>query len=101
MSQILKNFIAFLKKNDVISLAIGVMVANSASQLTQSLVKDIMKPLADPLVSKVSKNTDLKTWKLKMGPFNVGVGSFFMSVVEFLIVGLVIVTIGTLANKYF
>jgi large conductance mechanosensitive channel protein len=101
MSKLLTNFLQYLKKKDVISLAIGVMLAGSAAKLTSSLVEDLFKPLVDPLINKVTSSGDLASWKLSIGPFHLRIGSLIQNLVEFLIIGIVIVTIGTTANKYF
>lgn len=96
-----KNFFSYLKKKDVIALAIGVMVANTAQTLTKSLVEDIVKPVADPIVKRATGSKDLSTWKVSIGPVNLRIGNFIKNMIEFVIIGLVIVNISNMASKYF
>lgn len=82
-------------------MSFGVMLAGSAAKLTNSLVEDFFKPMVDPLIQKLTSSDDLTKWNLAIGPVKLRIGSLLKNIVEFFIIGVVIVTIGTVANKYF
>jgi large conductance mechanosensitive channel protein len=90
---IIKEFINYIKKHNVLALAIGVMIANSVALLTNSLVKDIVTPVLDPVIKMASGNVDLNKLKIEKGPFRIEIGKFIQNLIQFIIVGLVIVTI--------
>ena len=82
----LKEFAKFLKEFNVISLAVGFVMGSASTALVNSLVKDILMPIAAPLMSAES-------WKeavLHIGPINIAYGSFIAELLNFLILALII-----------
>ncbi len=96
---ILHDFTTYLKKHNVIALAVGVMIATSLSGLTNSLVENIIKPLLDPVINSASTAGNIDKWEIKKGPFHLKIGKFVKQLIDFLIVGLVIVTLSNFASK--
>ena len=82
----LKEFAKFLKEFNVISLAVGFVMGTASTALVNSLVKDILMPIAAPLMSAES-------WKeavLHIGPIAIAYGSFIAELFNFLILALII-----------
>ena len=101
MANIFRDFAKYLKKHDVISLAVGVMIANSLTGLTNSLVNNMIKPVLDPVIQTAASAGNMDKWEFKTGPFHLKLGKFLKDLIEFLIIGMVIVTISNLADRIF
>lgn len=96
-----QNFFTYLKQKEVISLAIGVMIAANATLLTKSLVNDVIQPLLDPVINVLTNSKNLEAWEVKVGPVRLRVGNFLNNLIQFLIMGMSIVGLGSFAKKYF
>ena len=82
----LKEFKAFLLKQNVVALAIAVVVGTALNTLVKAVVDDFIMPL----VTYVEPSgTAWKTATWEVGPFKFGVGDFLAAVLNFVIVGLV------------
>ncbi|HKR10031.1 MAG TPA: MscL family protein [Gemmatimonadaceae bacterium] len=82
----LKEFKAFLLKQNVVALAIAVVVGTALNTLVKAVVDDFIMPL----VTYVEPSgTAWKTATWDVGPFKFGVGDFLAAVLNFVIVGLV------------
>ena len=93
----IKGFKEFLLKNNVLALAVAVIVGGAVGKVVSSLAADILMPL----ISLVLPAGDWRTSKLvlskSVGPDGkevvnaISYGSFFGSVVDFLIIALVVI----------
>lgn len=82
----LKEFAKFLKEFNVATLAVGFIMGTASTALVGSLVKDILMPIAEPLMSAES-------WReatLNVGPVSIAYGSFMAELINFLILALII-----------
>lgn len=82
----LKEFLLFLKEYKVVSLAIAFVIGEASTGLVNSLVKDILLPIAAPLISA-------ETWKeavVKIGPVSISYGAFLADLINFIILAFVI-----------
>lgn len=82
----LTEFAKFLKEFNVVSLAVGFVMGTASTALVNSLVKDVLMPLAAPLTAAGS-------WKeavFRMGPVAIAYGSFLEALVNFVILALII-----------
>ena len=80
------EFAKFLKEFNVIALAVGFVMGSASTALVNSFVKDILMPIAAPLMSAES-------WKeavLRVGPIAIAYGSFVAELFNFLILAFVI-----------
>jgi large conductance mechanosensitive channel len=92
----IKGFKEFLLKNNVLALAVAVIVGGAVGKVVSSLAADILMPL----ISMVLPAGDWRTAKLALstsvGPDGkevvnaISYGNFFGSVVDFLIIALVV-----------
>ena len=82
----LREFLLFLKEYKVVSLAIAFVIGEASTSLVTSLVKDILLPIAAPLMSA-------ETWKeavFSIGPVTISYGSFLADLINFIILALII-----------
>ena len=82
----LKEFLLFLKEYKVVSLAIAFVVGEASTGLVNSFVKDILLPIAAPLMSA-------ETWKeavINIGPITISYGSFLADLINFIVLAFII-----------
>ncbi len=111
----LKEFMAFVNKGNVLDLAVGVIIAGAFGKIVTALTDDFILPV----VSLLTKGTDFasKVWLLgpipadfKGNPTNLadlkkagvaafGYGDFISVVINFLIMAFVVFMIVKMANK--
>ena len=82
----LKEFAKFLKEFNVVSLAVGFIMGTASTALVGSLVKDILMPIASPLMGAESWREAV--WNI--GPVTIAIGSFAAELFNFLILALII-----------
>lgn len=81
-----KEFAKFLHEFNIVALAVGFIMGTASTSLVNSLVKDILMPIAAPLMSE-------EGWRqatLHVGPVTVAYGSFMAELINFLILALII-----------
>src|SRR5689334_18674976 len=81
----LKEFKEFLLKQNVVALAIAVVVGTALNTLVKALVDDFIMPVLTYM--EPGGNWRTATWDV--GPLKFGVGDFLAAVINFIIVGLV------------
>ena len=82
----LKEFIKFLKEFNIVSLAVGFVMGTASTALVGSLVKDVLMPIAAPLLGAESWREAV--WRI--GPATIAIGSFAAELFNFLILALII-----------
>lgn len=80
-----REFKAFLVKQNIIGLAIAVVVGVALNSLVKAVVDDFIMPFVGVLVP--AGDWQKAVWKL--GPVSLGVGNFLSVLLNFLIVGFV------------
>ena len=81
-----KEFAKFLKEFNVVSLAVGFVMGTASTALVGSMVKDILMPIAAPLIGAESWREAV--WNI--GPVHIAIGSFTAELFNFLILALII-----------
>ena len=82
----IKEFATFLKEFNIVSLAVGFVMGTASTALVGSMVKDILMPIAAPLVGAESWREAV--WSI--GPVHIAIGSFFAELFNFFILALII-----------
>lgn len=82
----LGNFIAFIREQGVIGLAIGFLLGGAVSKTVTSLVENVINPLVGLVLGKV----DLSDKVLTIGEATLNYGAFISSIIDFLIIAAVI-----------
>lgn len=80
-----RDFKAFLIKQNVLALAIAVVVGAALTKVVDSVVADFIMPI----VGAITPGGSWRTWTLAAGPVRFGVGNFINALLNFLIVGFV------------
>jgi large conductance mechanosensitive channel len=80
------EFMEFLKKYQVIGLAVAFVIGTAASALVMALVKDIIMPI----IGVVVPGGNWQTAVLAIGPIKFMAGDFASAIINFLIIALVV-----------
>lgn len=99
ISEIWKDFFAYLRKHDALSMAIGVLIAKSVSNLANSIVKDLVRPTLDPPLDKLKKKLGTDELIVQYSFVRLNLGNFIETLIEFVILGLVIVTLTEIGER--
>lgn len=83
----MKDFIAFIRKQGVVGLAIGFILGGSVSKVVSALVEDILNPFIGLILGSAS---DLATAYVALGPIKIMWGHFVSVFVDFVIVAAVV-----------
>ena len=82
----LRDFKAFLIKENVLALAIAVVIGAAFSKVVAALVDDFIMPI----VGAVSPAGDWRAWTWTVGSVTFGIGHFIGALIDFLIIGFVV-----------
>lgn len=79
----LNDFKEFALKGNIVDLAIAVIIGGAFGKIITSLVEDVVMPLLNPLLAAAGSD-----WReATVGP-GIRIGSFFSSIVDFLLIAL-------------
>jgi large conductance mechanosensitive channel len=81
---VIKEFTAFIKKGNVVDLAVAVVVGGAFGKIVSAVVADLVMPL----INAVTPQGDWRKWEVS--PLHFRVGDFLGTVVDFVIVAFVI-----------
>ena len=81
----LKDFKDFLLKQNVVALAIAVVIATALTTLVKALVADFIMPI----VVAIGPGGDWQKATWSVGTVKFGIGDFIAAAINFLIIGLV------------
>ena len=81
----IKEFKEFLLKQNIVALAIAVVVGTALNALVKALVDDFIMPI----IAALGPGGDWQTATWDVGPVKFGVGDFLAALINFLIIGLV------------
>ncbi|WP_325199783.1 large-conductance mechanosensitive channel protein MscL [Oscillibacter sp.] len=90
------EFKTFIARGNVMDMAVGVIIGGAFSNITTSLINDIVMPLLGIFTSSVSF-ADLT---LTVGPAVITYGNFIQAVLNFLIMALVVFCIVKTLNRF-
>ncbi len=79
--KIWKEFVEFIKKQNVIGIALGLVTGFAAKDLVNSLIEDIITPIYGPYLDFL--NPELA---IKIGLSEFKVGHFIQSLISFLVI---------------
>lgn len=86
----MKEFIAFIKEQGVVGLAIGFILGGAISKIVASLVNDIINPILGIVLGRAK---DLSASYIQIGSAKIMWGNFVNTTIDFLIIALVIYAI--------
>lgn len=97
MKNIIKEFQQFIKRGNVIDLAVAVIMGNAFSEIINSLVNHIFMPLIGIIVGGINF-TELH---FTIKDATVYYGIFLQNIINFLIIAICIFLVVKLMNKFF
>ena len=80
------EFMEFLKKYQVIGLAVAVVIGAAATKLVNSTVTDVIMPI----IAVLTPNGNWRESVLQVGPIKFLLGDFIGAIIDFLIIACVI-----------
>lgn len=80
------EFKGFLLKQNVVALAVAVVIGAALGKLVTAVVDDFIMPV----VAAFTPATHWKSATLDVGPVKFGVGDFFSALINFMIIGFVV-----------
>ena len=80
-----RDFKAFLIKQNVLALAVAVVVGAALTKVVDSVVADFIMPI----VGALTPGGTWRAWTLNVGGVRFGIGNFLNALINFLIVGFV------------
>ena len=86
---IFKEFMDFMKKQNVISVALGLVTGFAAKTLIDALVKDLITPIYGPYIGFLDP-----TASVKIGLSEFMVGDFIQALISFIVILFVVFIIG-------
>ena len=107
MKKLIEEFKKFIMRDNVLDMAIGVVIATAFGKITSSLVNDLLMPF----ISWLCGSRDMSALNIVLRPAEVvngevvneaiifGLGSFVGTVIDFLLIALVVFLILKAFNK--
>lgn len=91
-----EEFKTFIKRGNVIDLAVGVVIGGAFSTIVTSLVNDIIMPLIGIIIG----GYDFTSLSIKVGDSVIKYGSFLQNIINFLIIAFCIFMVVKIMNKF-
>lgn len=108
MKKFFDEFKTFIMRGNVLDMAVGVVIATAFGKITNSLVNDIIMPIIGKLIggfdlsylniSIQKPEFDAEGMLIKEG-ISIGLGTFLVTVIDFLIIAFVIFIVIKAINK--
>lgn len=83
----MKGFIAFVREQGVVGLAVGFILGGAISKMVASLVNDIINPSIGILLGRVG---ELRSAYLQIGDSKIMWGNFLNTTIDFLTIAIVV-----------
>ena len=87
--QVAHEFIAFLKKYQVIGLAVAFIIGAASTKLVTAVVNDLVLPI----ISVAIPGGDWRAFVFWLGPAKLLIGDFLGALIDFFIIAFVVFTI--------
>ena len=97
MKNIIKEFRDFIKRGNVVDLAVAVVMGSAFSAIINSIVNDIIMPIIGVLIGGIN----FTGLSVTLGDATIKYGNFLQNVINFLIIALCIFIVVKLMNKFF
>jgi len=95
---VLKDLIAFLTKEDVLKIAVGLIVSGSALTLTKSFTDHLVLPALNPVMKKLG-GEKLDSIQVKILGAKLQIGRFIQTVIRFLILMLTVLLVTRMLKR--
>ncbi|MDF7669510.1 MULTISPECIES: large-conductance mechanosensitive channel protein MscL [unclassified Lactobacillus] len=91
----LQEFKEFIKRGNVMDLAVGVIIGGAFTNIVNSLVKNLINPLIGLFIGRI----DLSNLVVKVGGATFKYGAFINTIINFLIIAFVVFLLVKAINK--
>lgn len=91
------EFKTFIKRGNVLDLAVGVIIGGAFGTIVSSLVDDILMPIVGVIIG----GHDFSNLSITVGSAVIKYGSFIQNVIDFLIVAFCVFIFVKLINRFF
>lgn len=97
MKKFIQDFGAFIKRGNVLDLAVGLIIGTAFNAIVKSMVNDIIMPLVGLIVRDdfsllkivlVEQQTDLLTGTILVNEVAIRYGAFIQTIIDFLLIAL-------------
>ena len=95
-SGFLAEFKTFIARGNVMDMAVGVIIGGAFSNITNSLINDIVMPVLGIFTSSVS----FAELSVNIGPAVIAYGNFIQAVLNFLIMAFVVFCLVKALNRF-
>lgn len=95
MSSFFSEFKTFIARGNVMDMAVGVIVGGAFSNITSSLINDIVMPLLGIFTGSMS----FARLEVKIGPAIITYGNFIQAVLNFLVMAFVVFCLVRAINR--
>ncbi len=92
----IQEFKTFIKRGNVLDLAVGVIMGSAFGKIVSSMVDDILMPIIGMLIGGI----DFKSLKFSVGNATISYGNFLQNGIDFLIVAACIFFIIKIINRF-
>ena len=92
----LAEFKTFIARGNVMDMAVGVIIGGAFSNITTSLINDIVMPLLGVLTGSMS----FASLEVRIGPAVITYGNFIQAVLNFLILAFVVFCMVRTINRF-
>ena len=109
MKKLLNEFKDFIKRGNVLDMAVGVIVATSFGKITTSLINDVLMPIIGWICGTrdmTALNFQVRAVELAEDgisiakePITIGLGTFIGTIIDFILIALVVFFIVKSFNK--
>lgn len=84
-----KEFKAFIASDNVLTMAVGIIMGTAFTAIINSLVNDIFMPI----IVSLTGAADVSHWAIQIGNTQLMVGNFLQAVINFLLIALFLFSI--------
>ena len=92
----LTEFKTFIARGNVMDMAVGVIIGGAFSNITTSLINDIVMPLLGVLTGSMS----FASLEVRIGPAVITYGNFIQAVLNFLVMAFVVFCLVRTINRF-
>ena len=92
----LTEFKTFIARGNVMDMAVGVIIGGAFSNITTSLINDIVMPLLGILTGSIS----FASLEVNIGPAVITYGTFIQAVLNFLVMAFVVFCLVRTINRF-
>ena len=97
MKNLINEFKEFIKRGNVIDLAVAVVIGGAFSSIVNSLVNDLIMPVIGVIIGGIN----FTGLTLRVGTAVIRYGAFLQNVINFLVIAFAIFMLVKLINKFF